>query len=490
MREALHIFKKDTRHLRVPIALLLAWTALFLVASPAPLTNQAITGWTGVLQFLVPNISTYVLPIGWWFLICQVVHAEALPGDRQFWLTRPYNRTSLFMAKGLFVLAYITLPMTFAQTAVLVLRGFPLGPYVPGIIWAEVLILAVVVFPAAALAATTSTLTQFVVVGLAAPILFRAKDVLSPWAALEWVRTSVAVSAMVAITSSVLFVQFARRRTGLARMIALGGTLTLVATLHLLPWRGAFALQSHVGQTWEGGLTAELVRFQPPSGWVPDLSGKLQLSFRIVGPPTGTPIVCDAAEVTIEGPDGPWSSGVMGIGRSDAMSSVPDEDCRLYLPLLGIPLDKRADRPVNLDAILYVTVFGPERSTTLQIDHSPTVIPDTGVCAGTTERKFFRVGSETFDDSVTHVGCQTALRDPSRLILFRAASHVEVLSLGRFSYSPFPADLRLQPVDAGYLNFRPIEAVAVVRREIAGHVRVVVHAQDVHLQDFQLGSVR
>jgi hypothetical protein len=33
------------------------------------------------------------------FLIARSIHAEAIPGDRQFWLARLYVRCSLFGAK-------------------------------------------------------------------------------------------------------------------------------------------------------------------------------------------------------------------------------------------------------------------------------------------------------------------------------------------------------------------------------------------------------
>src|SRR6185437_2482770 len=108
----------------------LSWVAILVAASTAaPQPYQRIDVWRDAVGFVVPMLSTYLLPAVWWFLIAQVFHSEAMPGDRQFWLTRPSRRASLFGAKALFVLAYVTLPLTVAQGAILVLRGFPLTPY-------------------------------------------------------------------------------------------------------------------------------------------------------------------------------------------------------------------------------------------------------------------------------------------------------------------------------------------------------------------------
>src|SRR6187431_934695 len=97
----------------------------------------------------------YILGGGWVVLIALAFHAKALPGDRHFWLTRPYSRASLAGAKALFVLAYITLPMTLAQALTLRLNGLPLGANLDGLLWEQVLITLVVALPAVALATVT-----------------------------------------------------------------------------------------------------------------------------------------------------------------------------------------------------------------------------------------------------------------------------------------------------------------------------------------------
>jgi hypothetical protein len=88
MRQALHIFKKDVRHLRIEIALGITLVAAFtyIEVSRALWLMDPGTDRTTLLALVV-----ILLPISWWILIGRVVHDEALAGDRQFWITRPYS---------------------------------------------------------------------------------------------------------------------------------------------------------------------------------------------------------------------------------------------------------------------------------------------------------------------------------------------------------------------------------------------------------------
>src|SRR5689334_15107338 len=115
MRQAIHILTKDIRHLWIEIT--------------ASLVAAAILGATGVLQsywltqpgltrMLAGTLVNFLLPLGWWTLIVRAIHSEALPGDRQFWATRPYSWKSLLAAKALLVLLFVNLPLAIAQAAI------------------------------------------------------------------------------------------------------------------------------------------------------------------------------------------------------------------------------------------------------------------------------------------------------------------------------------------------------------------------------------
>jgi hypothetical protein len=154
MRQALHIFTKDVRRLRWEILVALALVAAF-VDSEVSRDQRA-----GIADTLFN--STALLPLAWIYLIVRVVHAEALPGHKQFWLTRPYSWKSLLAAKALFVLVFVTLPMMIADAVIVAVEGFRVGAHLGGLIWEQLLWWLLFIMPTAALAAVTTGLVEFV----------------------------------------------------------------------------------------------------------------------------------------------------------------------------------------------------------------------------------------------------------------------------------------------------------------------------------------
>ena len=117
MRQAIHIFKKDFRYLMREVALMLV-LSVALVWTATRGRGKAFT--TGTIELLLVVTAC--------FLIARVIHAEAIPGHTQFWLTRPYQWRSLFAAKILFILAFVNGPLLLAQLALLLIVGFPRLP--------------------------------------------------------------------------------------------------------------------------------------------------------------------------------------------------------------------------------------------------------------------------------------------------------------------------------------------------------------------------
>src|SRR5207253_3502522 len=92
MRQALHIFKKDVRHLWFEITMVICVVAAFTFTGSRralwlmdPATNR-IAAWTLVM---------ILLPLTWWTLIARVIHDEALPGD-----SRSEEHTSELQSRG------------------------------------------------------------------------------------------------------------------------------------------------------------------------------------------------------------------------------------------------------------------------------------------------------------------------------------------------------------------------------------------------------
>src|SRR5271157_4677246 len=150
MSQVWHIFKKDARCLRGEIAVVASLAAIFAFADRYGIYQGSEVAFGALLALFAA------------YLIARVVHAEAIPGDRQFWITRPYRWSSLLSAKLLFILAFVSLPIVFAQLFIVITDGFSLGSIMPGLLWSQVLILVVVALPIACIAAVTRNLSQFI----------------------------------------------------------------------------------------------------------------------------------------------------------------------------------------------------------------------------------------------------------------------------------------------------------------------------------------
>ena len=110
-------------------------------------------------NLLAATLASFLV-LAWWYLIALLVQEEALPGTRQFWLTRPYRWQNLFGAKLLFCLAFINLPLFFADCSILTLEGFPIGSNLPGILLRQLPLTVYFVVPALLLAVITENVAQ------------------------------------------------------------------------------------------------------------------------------------------------------------------------------------------------------------------------------------------------------------------------------------------------------------------------------------------
>jgi len=185
------------------------------------------------------------------FLIGRVIFAEAIPGDCQFWITRPFRWRSLLGAKLLFIAVFVNLPILLADLYILIADRFPLASSLPGLLWSQVLLFAFVSLPFAALAALASGMVPFVFSQL---IIFAAalgiSELLLPSIAarllgVDWMRSSIAFVVLTAISIPVLLVQYKSRRTLFSRWFALGGIAAGALAFVVMPWTLPLAAESY-----------------------------------------------------------------------------------------------------------------------------------------------------------------------------------------------------------------------------------------------------
>jgi hypothetical protein len=493
MRQALHIFRKDSRQCRYAIALVLVWTAIFAIARIPP-DAAGLTTFAGVFR----SLSWVVFPLLWVLLIGVSIQAEALAGDRQFWLTRPYGRGSLFAAKMLFIAAYVQAPLLVAQLLILTSHGFGPRLYLAGLLWNQALVFLVVALPAAALAALVPTFVQFVFTGLTLPVLFVATGGAPNWGALDWLRSAAALVLIAAVAATVLALQFTRRSTAPSRVIGLAGVLVILAAFLVLPWRAGFAMQAHVGAPWEGPVRAELVAPESRSARTATGAGNVYFRVHVVGPSAGTPMLCHGGEVTATSAGGRiWRSGLSLLPAAASPSVVP-EGCQIFGRVGRDAAELMDDTPVTVRASVYITLLGAERTASMPIG-SPVVIPDVGVCSGATRHAIEKGGSNPRDRGFTRIDCDSAFRTPSRLTLVTAAMQplqpaeadltrarlIGSTDLLRFSLSPFPSTLRFDPIDRTTRTVTPVESAVVTTLQPFAPVRADVTVPGLHLRDFE-----
>ncbi len=115
-----------------------------------------------------------IVPLSWWLLISPVIHEEKLVGDRQFWITRPYDWKNLLAAKVLFLIAFLYLPLLVAQCVMLAEAGFTPFSSFRGLLYDSLVLTCVLVLPLVALATVTRNFARMTLAVLGAVVCFIA----------------------------------------------------------------------------------------------------------------------------------------------------------------------------------------------------------------------------------------------------------------------------------------------------------------------------
>ncbi len=467
MKQALHIFRKDLRYLCYDVALALLGALVFCVM--------------GARHARGPGPVAIFLPAIWWFLIARVVHAEALPGNQQFWLTRPYEWSSLLGAKGFFILTFVNLPLLVADAVIIHAAGFSILEKIAGLLWTQVLLVAAFVLPAVAFAAITSGLAEFLVVTLLLVFAILAQLVASSvfpysryWMELEWIKTYCLLAELAGAAVVVLVWQYARRNTLATRLTTAMAALVLMATSALLPWRMAFALQTHLSQR-DVDISALRIRLDSERKWLGHVyvndAGQVvaELPIRITGLPAGTECKPNGVNLTIRAPNG----AIGNTSRPPQVSFEVQGDVTSLRAVMAPDFYVMVkDQPIELRGTLFFTVYGDKQTALIPLENGQVPVTGLGLCSA---------GSR-------FLLCNSAFRPHNGSLSFRmlqdvlggSKAMVESPS-GIASYSPFPAEANIDPL---FQFFSP-------RMSTISEVRVEVRQPIAYLeQTFEMDGVR
>jgi hypothetical protein len=238
MQQILHIFRKDVRRYWPDVLVVLGILAAYAwheVGEWHPREPRSAILHDTFLQYL-----PFLAVLGWAFLIARVVFAESLVGDREFWITRPYEWQKLLSAKVLYFLAFFSFPLLLIQVFLLWKAGFSPVPHVMGLLLLALWWASLIVLPVMTLAVLTANMVQFclAVLGIAVSIIAigilstRIHHSGSPLVELipDWTGPALLIAASITI----IIVQYAWRRTLQARLLFLSvGLATIVIPLAL-----------------------------------------------------------------------------------------------------------------------------------------------------------------------------------------------------------------------------------------------------------------
>lgn len=476
MRQALHIFAKDIRYLRYELFLVVSLAAIFAWMA----ARHVDTTW---VQILLPFAETY--------LIVRLIHAEAIPGDTQFWITRPYRWMSLAAEKVLFILVFVELPLFVVQFVILVAEEFPLADYLPGLLWTQVLMVLTIWLPVAAIAAMTRSLVSFLFSVLAlfavafstqemiflSGIAWRWRMHLAQWPiSIDWMRTTIMGIALVVIALPVLYVQYRRRRSIFSRTYASGAAVLTLAAYTFVPWQLAMAVESHLSKNAGAGSKVQVALGEisknqgSPRGRGVEVNMYLPIAVR--GFAAGTEVQGDALAVTITTADGrEWKSPVNGVNL--LTSSADSAKFEGTIPVDTDFYNRERKEPVNVRATLYMTLFGNPRSATIPLRKKPVNVMDGLQCF---------VG-DIFD----HLYCRSAFRWPDRLVYAYTTPINQLPVYPLISYSPFPSGIGMDDaIEAHWTEGAVTGAteVKIVVKEPLAHLERTLEARGIRMADF------
>jgi len=353
MSRAIAIFRKDVRHLWVQILVYVGTLVLFACEDPAYVKHDSTTR----------DLSTFLyilLPLACWLLVTSLMQGEKTVGDNQYWLTRPFSRIDLLVAKALFLLLFLIAPVFVCQLVVLAENDFSPGHYFGAMLIKQVFFLAWLLLPMAAVATVTRNLGHAFLDGLVLGVaIFLSYIVLAGagragWGELEWILATGVAAISLCASGAVVFVQYTRRRTALSFAISAAGAAICLLAWFVPPWQPAFTIQSWfstrkigpdaVRISWdsERALTRTALNVSP-GGFL------IHVPIRLENLPAGLNID-EVGELT----ESPWRSIWLGLApsaeelhRGELLLQVPRRD---YERLQNVPIHVRGSLDLTLSA--------------------------------------------------------------------------------------------------------------------------------------------
>ncbi len=458
MRQALHIFRKDLRHLWPQIAIVLALVAAYAVLAGRTSDDPFTLDRTVLQTWEVISLLGFLVPVAYAWLIITLVHQEALPGSRQFWVTRPYRAGRLIAAKVLFVVLFVTVSMVAKDWYIVAAHGFPVLPDLTGLLLRLAAWTAWVVLPALAAGVVTRNLQEVGLLGAGLVLVYALENVLAGqpfWRGscgyadgTEWIRDFAGVVLLVIACTAIFLWQYWRRQTVTARVAVACCSLLMLVGVPLLPWKTRVAVQMLMTRP---RVDVSGVRIEPdlarPRPVVTDREDPPEPYVTIVLPVRVTGLRSDL-RIATDGALFDLYSGGRRVARSGGNSPS------------GLKAESYTWEMFSLDRATYRLLKA--QPVRIKVSLSMTVLEDEpAVSVPAHTRAFGYAGSRCLqphpEKPFSPIWCVTALKEaPRTLVAVSPAGIAESMSQdGTWSYAAYPVPLDMSPIYRMHLLIYP-----------------------------------
>jgi hypothetical protein len=460
VHQIIHIFRKDVRRHWREIVLSLATLGAFAWNEPRLWEPHRFDEYP--VRLIFSQWFTPMVLIGWFLLIVRLVHEEVLAGDRQFWVTRPYDWKKLLTAKALFLVVFLNLPLFIVQMVLLSNAGFKPTGYLTGLLYLQLLWILTLILPLITLATITSSLVQAILVvlgilvgmiGVAALFSVHAiqRLTVANWIPV-WLPSTIKACAY-AVVVFVLVWQYARRRTQQSRLLLIAAA----AAVLVVPSPPDTFPKSEYPQPSAGQQPPVQFAFDPVKPKREDNRPKekkviLQIPLLVSGIAQSSTVDINGAMVEVEAPGGMrWNSGWF---RSGDFLPPDRPSVDILFSLDDAFFEQVKASPAKVHISFALTVSQAKETRRITAAAGEFAVPGGALCA--IDR-----------DGFSTLRCRWALTRPFFMLSMiagettcpprendKAVPPGAIFSAGNGNWKSAPAELGISPVTVSSLDLR------------------------------------
>lgn len=410
LNQVWNIFRKDVRHqwieILISLVLLVGFARAQMVEWSRTFNGAIAFGVGGMIYGIVGGLAVPLLPLSWMFLIVRAVHAESLAGDRQFWVTRPYDWKQLLAAKILFVVVFVNVPFFLSHVFLVYKAGFHPTHYLAGLLWLQLFWMFILLLPTAALAAVTRNVGHMLLALLFVGVFTTAYSMLTaavPNSSFSDSAGFVDIPLNIVAAIAVVLLQYSLRRTAQSRSLIAGLAIALILILVATPYRRLIA-RAYPPAENSFPLQLSLTKAPTEIHYTQRNQVPITIQFLISGLPQNSFVKLNGYMLTLRNSSGQyWDSHWQG---HDEMFFPEDW---ILTPGLAIPkdqLDKLSSSPITGDLLLAFTLYRDRDPRPFVVPRGEFIFPDLGFCT-----------TPDPNSSFNSLSCRIALRRPAFLMV-------------------------------------------------------------------------